>query len=43
MRLLRPLPILGMGMVILGCALLLLHLMVQNRTKLDPLFYGTTT
>lgn len=42
MWLLRPLPILGMGMVVLGCVLLLLLLTVKNKTKLDPLFYGST-
>lgn len=41
MWLLRPLPILGMGMVVLGCVLLLLLLTVKNKTKLDPLFYGS--
>ncbi|KAM9720135.1 transmembrane 6 superfamily member 2-like [Menidia menidia] len=35
----EPLPILGMGMVILGSVLLLLHLTVQDKTKVDPLFY----
>lgn len=39
--LLRPLPILGMGMVVLGFVLLLLLLTVRNKTKVDPLFYGT--
>lgn len=38
----RPLPILGMGMVVLGGVLLLLLLTVKNKTKLDPLFYGST-
>lgn len=28
-------------MVVLGLVLLLLPLMVQNKTKVDPLFYGT--
>lgn len=37
---LRPLPILGVGMVVLGLVLLLLLLTVQNKTKVDPLFYG---
>lgn len=35
----EPLPILGMGMVILGSVLLLLLLTVQHQTKVDPLFY----
>ncbi|TKS79947.1 Transmembrane 6 superfamily member 2 [Collichthys lucidus] len=35
----EPLPILGMGMVVLGFVLLLLLLAVQNKTKVDPLFY----
>ncbi|XP_051260455.1 transmembrane 6 superfamily member 2 [Dicentrarchus labrax] len=35
----EPLPILGMGMVILGLVLLLLLLTVRNKTKVDPLFY----
>lgn len=35
----EPLPILGMGMVVLGCVLLLLLFTVKNKTKLDPLFY----
>lgn len=30
-----------MGMVVLGLVLLLLLLLVQNKTKVDPLFYGT--
>lgn len=38
----RPLPILGMGMVVLGSVLLLLHLTVRHKVK-DPLFYGTNT
>lgn len=42
MLLLRPLPILEMGMIVLGFVLLLLLLTVQNKTKVDPLFYGTT-
>uniref|UniRef100_A0A3Q3WB07 EXPERA domain-containing protein n=1 Tax=Mola mola TaxID=94237 RepID=A0A3Q3WB07_MOLML len=39
MSLLRPLPILGMGMVVLGLVLLLVLLAVQKKTKVDPLFY----
>ncbi|KAF7222722.1 transmembrane 6 superfamily member 2 isoform X1 [Nothobranchius furzeri] len=35
----EPLPILGMGMVVLGSVLLLLILSVRHRTKVDPLFY----
>ncbi|XP_061588109.1 transmembrane 6 superfamily member 2 [Cololabis saira] len=35
----EPLPILGMGMVILGSVILLLQLAVQHKTKVDPLFY----
>ncbi|KAE8291001.1 Transmembrane 6 superfamily member 2 [Larimichthys crocea] len=35
----EPLPILGMGMVVLGFILLLLLLTVRNKTKVDPLFY----
>lgn len=35
----EPLPILGMGMVVLGTLLLILLLIVQNKTKVDPLFY----
>lgn len=35
----EPLPILGMGMVVLGSLLLLLLLMVQHKTNVDPLFY----
>lgn len=35
----EPLPILGMGMVVLGSLLLILLLIVQHRTKVDPLFY----
>nr|XP_046265217.1 transmembrane 6 superfamily member 2 isoform X1 [Scatophagus argus] len=35
----EPLPILGMGMVVLGFVFLLLLLTVQNKTKVDPLFY----
>ncbi|KAM4552593.1 transmembrane 6 superfamily member 2-like [Odontesthes bonariensis] len=35
----EPLPILGMGMFILGSILLLLLLTVQDKTKVDPLFY----
>ena len=42
MSLLRPLPILGMGMVVLGLVFLLVLLVVQKKTKVDPLFYGTT-
>lgn len=42
MLLLRPLRILEMGMIVLGFVLLLLLLTVQNKTKVDPLFYGTT-
>lgn len=42
MLLLRPLSILGVGMIVLGFVLLLFLLMVQNKTKVDPLFYGTT-
>uniref|UniRef100_UPI0037E7933A transmembrane 6 superfamily member 2 n=1 Tax=Semicossyphus pulcher TaxID=241346 RepID=UPI0037E7933A len=36
----EPLPILGMGMVVLGSVLLLLLLTVRNKTKVDPLFYA---
>uniref|UniRef100_A0A3P8SV81 Transmembrane 6 superfamily member 2a n=1 Tax=Amphiprion percula TaxID=161767 RepID=A0A3P8SV81_AMPPE len=35
----EPLPILGLGMVILGSVLLLLLLAVRHKTKVDPLFY----
>ncbi|XP_076001227.1 transmembrane 6 superfamily member 2-like [Genypterus blacodes] len=35
----EPLPILGMGMVVLGSVLLLLLLTVQHKTHVDPLFY----
>ncbi|XP_033960589.1 transmembrane 6 superfamily member 2 [Pseudochaenichthys georgianus] len=35
----EPLPILGLGMFILGFVLLLLRLTVSNQTKVDPLFY----
>ncbi|XP_013876887.1 transmembrane 6 superfamily member 2 [Austrofundulus limnaeus] len=35
----EPLPILGMGMVVLGSNLILLILTVQHKTKLDILFY----
>ncbi|XP_045908925.1 transmembrane 6 superfamily member 2 [Micropterus dolomieu] len=35
----QPLPILGMGMVILGLVLLLLVFTVGNKQKVDPLFY----
>ncbi|KAJ0058771.1 hypothetical protein NL108_000486 [Boleophthalmus pectinirostris] len=35
----EPLPILGMGMVVLGSLLLILLLIVQHQTKVDPLFY----
>ncbi|MED6294792.1 hypothetical protein CHARACLAT_024749 [Characodon lateralis] len=35
----EPLPILGMGMFVLGSVLLLLILTVQPKTKVDPLFY----
>lgn len=35
----EPLPILGMGMVVLGSLLLILLLLVQHMTKVDPLFY----
>ncbi|XP_041805814.1 transmembrane 6 superfamily member 2 [Chelmon rostratus] len=35
----EPLPILGMGMVVLGFVLLLLLLAVRNKTNVDPLFY----
>lgn len=35
----EPLPILGMGMVVLGLVLLLILLTVQNKKKVDPLFY----
>ncbi|XP_072220158.1 transmembrane 6 superfamily member 2-like [Leuresthes tenuis] len=35
----EPLPILGMGMFVLGSVLLLLLLTVQDKTKVDPLFY----
>lgn len=41
MLFLRPLPILGMGMVVLGSVLLLLLLTVRHKVKVDPLFYGT--
>ncbi|XP_041658344.1 transmembrane 6 superfamily member 2 [Cheilinus undulatus] len=36
----EPLPILGMGMVVLGSVLLLLLLTVQHKAKVDPLFYA---
>ncbi|XP_008280458.1 transmembrane 6 superfamily member 2 [Stegastes partitus] len=36
----EPLPILGVGMVVLGSVLLLLLLTVQRKTKVDPLFYA---
>lgn len=36
----EPLPVLGMGMVVLGSVLLLLHLIVSHKTKVDPLFYA---
>ncbi|XP_068605283.1 transmembrane 6 superfamily member 2 [Brachionichthys hirsutus] len=35
----EPLPILGVGIVILGSVLLLLHLLVHNKPSVDPLFY----
>ncbi|XP_035491294.2 transmembrane 6 superfamily member 2 isoform X1 [Scophthalmus maximus] len=35
----EPLPILGMGMVVLGSVLLLLLLTVRHKMKVDPLFY----
>lgn len=35
----EPLPILGIGMVVLGSVLLLLLLTVRHKTKVDPLFY----
>ncbi|CAL1579792.1 unnamed protein product [Knipowitschia caucasica] len=35
----EPLPILGMGMVVLGSLLLILLLVVQHEIKVDPLFY----
>lgn len=35
----EPLPILGMGLVVLGSFLLLLSLVVRRKTKVDPLFY----
>ncbi|XP_076601448.1 transmembrane 6 superfamily member 2-like [Chaetodon auriga] len=35
----QPLPILGMGMVVLGFILLLLLFTVRNKTNMDPLFY----
>ncbi|XP_032421438.1 transmembrane 6 superfamily member 2-like [Xiphophorus hellerii] len=35
----EPLPILGMGMFVLGSVLLLLILTVRHKTKVDPLFY----
>ncbi|KAI3375010.1 hypothetical protein L3Q82_021541, partial [Scortum barcoo] len=35
----EPLPILGVGLVVLGFVLLLLLLTVRNKTKVDPLFY----
>ena len=37
---LRPLPILGMGMVVMGSVVLLLLLTVQHIKNVDPLFYG---
>ncbi|XP_073347321.1 transmembrane 6 superfamily member 2 [Pagrus major] len=36
----EPLPILGVGMVVLGCVLLLTLLIVRNQKKVDPLFYA---
>ncbi|CAK6952460.1 transmembrane 6 superfamily member 2 [Scomber scombrus] len=35
----EPLPILGMGLVVLGSVLLLLLLTVRHKVKVDPLFY----
>lgn len=35
----EPLPLLGMGMVTLGSVLLILLLIVQHKTNVDPLFY----
>ncbi|XP_029971243.1 transmembrane 6 superfamily member 2-like [Salarias fasciatus] len=35
----EPLPILGMGMVVLGSLLILVLLTVRHKTKVDPLFY----
>ncbi|KAG7524181.1 transmembrane 6 superfamily member 2-like [Solea senegalensis] len=35
----EPLPILGMGMVILGSVLFVLLVTVQHKNKVDPLFY----
>ncbi|XP_037537627.1 transmembrane 6 superfamily member 2 [Nematolebias whitei] len=35
----EPLPILGMGMVVMGSVLLLLILTLQHKTKVDSLFY----
>lgn len=32
-----------MGMVVLGLVLLLLLLIVQNKTKVDPLYYGKSS
>ncbi|XP_023261694.1 transmembrane 6 superfamily member 2-like [Seriola lalandi dorsalis] len=36
----EPLPVLGMGMVVLGSVLLLLLLTVPHKNKIDPLFYA---
>lgn len=36
----EPLPILGVGMVVLGSILLLTLLIVRNQKKVDPLFYA---
>ncbi|XP_068197311.1 transmembrane 6 superfamily member 2 [Antennarius striatus] len=35
----EPLPILGMGIFVLGSVCLLVHLIVKNKPKVDPLFY----
>ncbi|XP_068557913.1 transmembrane 6 superfamily member 2-like [Cebidichthys violaceus] len=35
----EPLPILGMGMVVLGLVLIVLLISVPNKMKVDPLFY----
>ncbi|KAF7661773.1 hypothetical protein LDENG_00254420 [Lucifuga dentata] len=35
----EPLPLLGMGMVVLGSVLLLILLTVGDKTRVDPLFY----
>ncbi|CAJ1072086.1 transmembrane 6 superfamily member 2 [Xyrichtys novacula] len=36
----EPLPILGVGLVVLGSVLILLLLAVHHKTKVDPLFYA---